>query len=190
MVMTYPFEVVTVAMPEALAADGAIAPFAGGVRVPRELFGGSVFRADRFLSRIDRPDGTPLLRFGTAGLSYALCVDPASGGIVGVWDEEASIVVARRPDWIESFINSDAERFVETARAVTARFPYYLRSAFDSDDGYASVKATHDELIAAIAAIDAPAAIPDRFWSTFTDDVLIGDFATEDIVSLPRHATE
>jgi len=24
--------------------------------------------------------------------------------------------------------------------------------------------------------------MPDRFWSTFVDDVVIGDFATEDLI--------
>jgi hypothetical protein len=39
----------------------------------------------------------------------------------------------------------------------------------------AAIRASED-LADLIRAIDAEAVVPDRFWSTFLDDVTIGDF--------------
>jgi hypothetical protein len=152
-----------------------------GITVPRELFGGAVFSAELKVSLVVRPDGSPLLRFGAARLSSALCLDPRTGVVVDVWDEASPVVRSTRPAWTEGFVNSDIACFVDVARAVSGRFPYYSRSDFETDEGVAHVDRVCQELVEMVRGIDPPAAIPDRFWSTFADDVRIGDFATGDL---------
>lgn len=152
-----------------------------GIRVPERLFGGSVFRADREARVLTRPDGTCLVRFGACRLWGALCLDPATGAVIDIWDyDQPAFPRGERPEWREGLTNSSIDKFIETAKAVTDRFPYYGRWAFETDDGYAEVENAYRDLVRIITEIDPPAAIPDRFWSTFTDDVMIGDFATED----------
>jgi hypothetical protein len=152
------------------------------IRAPRSLFRGGFFRADPEATPVTRPDGSILVRFGSSRLSEAICVDLRTNAVVSVWDEDAVVIKARRPAWREGFVNSDLDAFIEVARAVYNRFPYYAAAAFDTEAGYRGVEQVQQELLALIARIDPPAAVPDRFWSTFVDDVGIGDFSNEDVL--------
>jgi hypothetical protein len=91
-----------------------------------------------------------------------MCIDPTSGA---VW------VVLNRPVPRRLFVSSSLEQFADTVDAVAARFPFYD----DPDDDQAAERASQD-MAALIGVIDAEAVVPDQFWSTFLDDVTIGDF--------------
>jgi hypothetical protein len=107
--------------------------------------------------------GKPLVRFGSSEpLAVAMCIDPTTGA---VWE------VMNRPVPRRLFVSSSLSQFADTVDAVAARFPFYD----DPDDDRAAEQAAKD-LAALIGAIDAEAVVPDRFWSTFLDDVRIGDF--------------
>lgn len=177
------FELVTVP----LAADviGRVGDIATPIRVPRELLSGAVFRTDSEATLVSRPDGTSLLRFGVARLSSALCLEPATGAILSTWDADSGVVRAVQPSWTESFVNTDIERFVDIARAISSRFPYYTAATFDE-----SIGVVGRELREMISRIDPPAALPDRFWSTFLDDVEMGDFTTESLLPTSRDIAE
>jgi hypothetical protein len=72
------------------------------------------------------------------------------------------------------FVNSSIDRFTHVVKGVMARFPYYAASADDAD-----WQAASRDLTAIIGQIDPPAVVPDRYWSTFLDDVEMGDLSTE-----------
>jgi hypothetical protein len=55
-----------------------------------------------------------------------------------------------------------------------ARFPYY-----DEDAEFDEIDAVARDLADLIRGIDPEAMADDRFWSTFVDDVEMGDFATQ-----------
>jgi hypothetical protein len=178
-----PFELVIVPIPNTISENVPSVPDEG-IEVPKELFYGAVFRAEREARAVVRPDGTTLVRFGAARLWRALCLDPVTGNVVDIWDyDQPALGSQGMPQWTETLVNTSVQKFVETSRAVSARYPYYDRTAFDTDAGYAAVERVHDELVTMIDDIDGEAGVPDRFWSTFADDVMIGDFYTEDIPS-------
>lgn len=161
-------------------ATSAIAPDVAEhlevIGLPAVLFGGR-FRLDRELQRVRRPDGYSLLRLGDVMLATALCVDPMTGRVVEIWDSGRlrALRIGKLP-WRESFVNSTLGKFVETATAVIDRLPYY-----HGDSSLEERRSVARELGAMIESIDPPAMDSDLFWSTFVDDVEIGDFATEDL---------
>ena len=72
------------------------------------------------------------------------------------------------------FVNSSIAAFTATVRAVLERFPYY-----DEDAEFDGIHAVARDLADLIRGIDPEAMADDRFWSTFVDDVEMGDFATQ-----------
>jgi hypothetical protein len=86
-------------------------------------------------------------------------------------DDRAVWEVLNRPAPRRLFVSSSLEQFAATVEVVAARFPFYD----DQDDDQGAIRASED-LADLIRAIDAEAVVPDRFWSTFLDDVTIGDF--------------
>jgi hypothetical protein len=95
-------------------------------------------------------------------LDDAMCIDPTTGA---VWEP------LNRPVPRRLFVSSSLSQFADTVEAVAAMFPFYD----GPDDGQAADQAAHD-LGVLIEGIDVEAVVPDRFWSTFLDDVAIGDF--------------
>ena len=158
------------------------------IRVPVRVLGGSVFRADVRATDIVRPDGSSLLRFGATRLSSALTLQPSTGEVVWINDAEATVWRGRPVPWSEVVANSSLELFVETARVVTARFPFYERRA--AMDGDAQCAAAATDLRRLIAAVDAPATSEGGLWSTFADDVETGDFDTEQVIQGEAHARD
>jgi hypothetical protein len=71
-----------------------------------------------------------------------------------------------------TFANTSVTHFWDSVRAVTARFPLY---SSDDDDDEEPFRAG-DDVAAIVSAIDPPAMDTDQFWSTFVDDVQMGDF--------------
>lgn len=127
------------------------------------------YAADALATVVDLPSGTRILRFGSTGLDDAIGVELATGHVVEVLNVEGSPLL---------FVNSSIEKFSQTVQAVMARFPYY-----DTDSSFEEIDAVAAELLQMIKVIDPEAAVPDRYWSTFTDDVAMGDFTTEAILT-------
>lgn len=137
--------------------------------LPRNFLGPLYSAADR-LEIIDVSPLGRLIRFGSSShFSDGLFIDPSTGEIIDVTRCE-----------VRSFVNSSLEQFGQTVTAVVERFPFYSRgSDFDVNDE--EVAAAVRDLSAIIGRIDPPAMVRDRYWSTFVDDVAIGDYATEDV---------
>jgi hypothetical protein len=116
-----------------------------------------------------------------------VCLDPRSGAIITIADPNQPLLLP--PNWQEGFVNTDLKKFNAPADAVMARWPYYARSAFETDVGLLQVQNACRDLLASIEAVHPPAAVADMFWATFVDDVGIGDFAVEDLHDASHHVT-
>ncbi len=123
--------------------------------------------------RIIHVDGSsPVVRFGSTGLQGAIGLSSETGAVVEVIDEQLAQLL---------FVNSSLPQFTKTVRTITARFPFYGRDA--SAEEFEEVAS---ELLEVIRGIDPEAAVPDRYWSTFTDDVAIGDLSNETIDAIGK----
>jgi len=108
------------------------------------------------------------LRFGsTIGVS-SMCMDVATG----------SIVILRGT--AVGFVSSSLEKFIETVKAVTARFPFYSEKDVLVEE---VVDQAVKDVMDAIRSVDERALEQDGFWTTLVDDIQMGDFATEWTVS-------
>jgi hypothetical protein len=135
--------------------------------VPEELLGGR-YCADEAIT-VMLCGSEPLVRFGT-GLGAGVCVDPATGFVV-----TASPGSAR-----SRFANSSLKRFVETARAITERFPFY-----STEDVLERADAAASDVAAIVRSIEVEAIERDGFWDTMVEDIRMGDFLTETICGVP-----
>src|SRR5262249_50325539 len=79
--------------------------------VPEEIF--ACYRAAEAITHVVLNQKN-LLRFGRVQLYSSMCMDVATGSIVEL-----------APDSTTGFVNSSLERFIETAKVVIARFPFY-----------------------------------------------------------------
>jgi hypothetical protein len=141
--------------------------------LPRNFLG-PLYSAAEKLAIVDVPPLGRLIRFGNSShFSDGLFINPGTGEIVDVAQGQ-----------VRSFVNSSLEQFGQTVSAIVVRFPFYSRDAEYAVNDEAVAAAVLD-LSAIIDRIDPPAMIKDRFWSTFVDDVAIGDYATEDVIG--RH---
>jgi hypothetical protein len=133
--------------------------------VPKDLFGGRYTAVDDLTVR-DAPGFGRVVQFGSVMQDDPICVDPATGQVL-----ELPHVSHAAP----LVVNSSLNAFTETVRVVLERFPYY-----DEDAEFEEIRAVAHELGDLIRRIDPVAMATDQFWSTFVDDVEMGDFATED----------
>ncbi|WP_329430528.1 SUKH-4 family immunity protein [Streptosporangium sp. NBC_01495] len=140
--------------------------FKGGV--PRDLFD-TVYRAADSLTLIETMDQRELTCFGDLGSWQLICLDPASGEVVEV---------SKLPDIQPRLLNSSLDQFSETVRLVIERFPFY-----GSDSELEERESVAGELLEEIRNIDERALVQDGFWATFIDDLKIGDYSTEDVLS-------
>jgi hypothetical protein len=92
-----------------------------------------------------------------------VCVDPTTGQVLEITRQGTVL-----------FVNSSIAAFTETVRAVLERFPYY-----DEDAEFDEIHAVARDLADLIHGINPEAMADDGFWSTFVDDVEMGDFATQ-----------
>lgn len=137
--------------------------------VPKSFIGRR-YTADSDVSLLDREGHQTILRFGTSGFSDAIGLDLATGNVIEI------LTVA---DFAPVFVNKSTEKFTLTVKAVIDRFPYYGQDATDEE-----IQDVARELRDIIKHIDSEATVPDRYWSTFIDDVEIGDLSTEAILAI------
>jgi len=140
--------------------------FAEGV--PKSFIGRR-YTADSELTPLETEGSKRILRFGSSGLADAVVIDLVSGHVL-------EIVNAPHP--VSVFINTSLGQFTRTVRAVISRFPYY-----DNDSDEDEISGVANELTDIVRSIDPEAVVPDRYWSTFIDDVEIGDLSTEAILA-------
>jgi hypothetical protein len=133
-------------------------------------FIGRRYTADSSVALLEQEGREQILRFGSSGLSDAIGVDLVTGHVVEIIDVRA---------FASLFVNTSIEQFTQTVKAIIDRFPYYDRDTTDEE-----IQAIASELLHTIRSIDSEAAVPDRYWSTFVDDVEIGDLSTEAILAI------
>lgn len=133
--------------------------------VPRIVLGGRFYAAEA-LSLISSPAGT-FVRFGT-GLGTPVCLDPRTLAVVGI----------KRPRGNVIFMNSSLEKFVTVARSVTQRFPFH-----SIEDEWEAIELAAKSVADVIRDIEPAAMKRDLFWSVLVDDIGMGDFATELLLS-------
>jgi hypothetical protein len=138
--------------------------------VPRSILIGR-FRAS---PRIVLTSG--LLEIGRFGFQV-IGVEPSTGRVQSVVD-----------DGPPHFVNSSFEHFVEVARRVTRRFPFYSAAEQDAEiralpsDGGVAPRAARS-VGSIVAEVDAPAISRASFWSGLVDDIYMGDLVTEDVLA-------
>jgi hypothetical protein len=139
------------------------------VGVPKGFIGRR-YAVDSNVTLLAREGSAPLVRFGSSGLADAMCVDIMTEHVIEIINAPASEPL---------FVNTSIEQFTRTVKAVVDRFPYYVQEASDDE-----IILVAGELLDIIRSIDPEAAVPNRYWSTFVDDVQIGDLSTEAILAI------
>lgn len=137
--------------------------------VPKNFIGPR-YRAASNVTILNRHDGDRILRFGSSGLSDAIGVQLATGNVVDVINVRGFPLL---------FVNTSIEQFALTVKAVVGRFPYYNESATDEE-----IEAAAADVKGMIRRIDPAAVVPDRYWSTFVDDMEMGDLSTEEVLAI------
>lgn len=111
--------------------------------------------------------------FGSTGLKGKICLDPSSGEVVEFLDLE------RPSPSPPMLVNSSLALFTKTVHAAIER------SESASSDEMEEVSASIGEMI---LRIDQRAMVRDQFWSTFVDDIAIGDFETDSVLARSKAA--
>lgn len=136
--------------------------------VPKNFIGPR-YKADSDVTILERQDGDVILRFGSSGLADAIGVHIATGNVVEVINVR---------DLPLLFVNTSIERFTLTVKAAIDRFPYYEEDATDEE-----VEAAAVDMREIIERIDPAAVVPDRYWSTFVDDMEMRDLSTREVLA-------
>lgn len=139
--------------------------------VPKSFIGRR-YTVNAGLSLLMSKNDEPLVRFGSTGLVGSICVDIATGKVV-------EVINAGVPSSPMLFVNTSLTQFTQTVKAIIDRFPYYGQEATDDE-----IDLVASELLDVVRNIDPEAAVPDRYWSTFVDDVQIGDLSTEAVLAI------
>ena len=139
-------------------------------RLPKSFFGRRYVALAEPVAQLR--NGRHLVRFGDVLLFGGIFYDPSTGQVLQLPDA---------PGAASHIVNSTLDQFTSTVRAVIDMFPFY------SDDSELEQRMeVAASISAAIGRLDAAALDPDGFWGTFLDDVVNGDFATEDVVGTAR----
>jgi hypothetical protein len=109
-----------------------------------------------------------LVCFGDGLPGERICLEVPSSAVVHVFDLNPSV---RR------LVNSNLDLFRACAKAIIERFPFYDE---ESEDGAETVAA--NDVRAIVERLDPPVIADTGFWETFTDDIEMGNYPTEDIV--------
>jgi hypothetical protein len=150
---------------------------------PDELFTvgvpimGPKYNRREALEVVVHPTGSAVVCFGAQPLGDDIGVELATGHVVWMFSRRLQSGMPHLAAIPPGFVNSDVGSFIGCVRAAIARFPYYSRKAELEER-----VAVADGLAGVLRRTDAAAIVPDRFWSTFVDDLTNGDFATEDVL--------
>ncbi len=164
--------------------------------VPKSLLGR--YTAASELTLFALSDYGQLICFGTYGRFGKICLNPPTGQIVDILAARESrdgpdgmhelVKLVRDP----RLVNSSLERFIASVQAVLDRFPFDSEVAEEAtgQDGEPDHLAEEwgcaaEELQQTLCRIDPAIADTDGFWMNFLDDVRIGDFATQMVISAP-----
>lgn len=113
--------------------------------------------------------GHPLVRFGSTILEGSMALDPRNGEVVQLVGPSAKRL----------FVDKSIGAFTVVVREVSRAFPFYPEGAPDRE-----IKAAAERIDEIIRRIDPAAVVPDRYWSTFLDDMLLGDLATDAVLEI------
>jgi len=127
------------------------------------------YRAERSLSVTADDVGRRLVKFGSTVLDGSMCLDPVTGEVI-------QLVGASSSRW---FVNSTLAAFTTSIREVSTAFPFYQDDATSAD-----IEAAAQRVSEIIRRVDDQALVPDRYWSTFIDDMRTGDWATAAVLDL------
>lgn len=127
------------------------------------------YRAEPSLSVTTDNVGRRLVKFGSTVLNGSMCLDPHTGEVI-------QLVGANSSRW---FVNSALAAFTTSVREVTKAFPFY-----PDDATSAEIEAAAQRVSEIIRKVDDQALFPDRYWSTFIDDMRTGDWATGAVLDL------
>ena len=144
------------------------APLCGfELRVPECLLTKKTYVAHARAIRLT--DGArQLLAFGASGTAGQLCVDLNSGEVV---ERGPALGPAR-------LVNASVDMFSRSVHSAVAAFPFYDREADDHER-----RRVARRMASQLGEIDSSSLLDaDSFWSTFVDDLELGDYATEDIM--------
>jgi hypothetical protein len=149
-------------------------------RLASELSRGGVARW--ILLRRFRASPTVVLTFGLLEIGRSgpavIGVEPSTGRV-------HSVVAGGHPH----LVNSSVDHFIEVARRVTGRFPFYSAADQDAEvdtpppSGCGVAHRAGNAVRSIIAEVDPPAIAQGTFWGELVDDIRMGDYATEDILS-------
>ncbi|GIG59628.1 hypothetical protein Lfu02_40000 [Longispora fulva] len=112
--------------------------------------------------------GRPLVHFGNTG-SALMCLDIESGHVVEVGSGGGGPV---------RLVNSSIGQFNASVQLVVERFPYY-----EADSELETREAIGEALRAQLMQVDSSSMSEDGFWETFVDDLIVGDYSNEDVLS-------
>lgn len=127
------------------------------------------YRALPSLSTTENSAGQPVVKFGST-LDGWTVLDPRNG--------EIGELIGRTG--VPLFVNSTLRTFTATVRQVSATFPFYPDDATPEQ-----VNAAVDTIRKLIKEIDGRAIdAQDSYWSSFVDDMSIGDWATGAVLDL------
>lgn len=152
---------------------------------PNELFTvgvptmGPKYKRRDTLEVLVHPPGNLVVCFGAQPLDDDIGVELATGRVVWMFSRRLQAGMPHLAAIPPGFVNSDLGTFTSCVRAAIARFPYHGRNAELEERVVIA-----DDLAGELRRIDAEAMVPDRFWSTFIDDLANGDFATEDVLGV------
>jgi hypothetical protein len=137
------------------------------IGVPRQLLSGK-YAAMRDLEVLEVPTQGRVICFGTSGRWSRICLDPRNG-------EVTEVIMTRQPT--ANLVNSSLKQFIDSVQAITDLFPFYL-----SDSTLEDAINSGNNVADALKRIDPAAMGPDTFWSTFVDDLKMGDYPTEQVI--------
>ncbi len=129
------------------------------------------------LEVVVHPTGSAVVCFGTQPFDDDIGVELTTGHVVWMFSRRQQSDMPHLAAIPPGFVNFGLGSFTSSVRAATSRFPYYSRNAELQER-----IAVADELGGELRRIDAASMDADLFWSTFIDDLINGDYATEDVL--------
>lgn len=138
------------------------------IEIPVDFIG-YAYRATPSLEPLNVEGQGRLLRFGKSGLDGSIVFNVETGEVVYIDAMKNA-----------SFVNSSIAQFSLCTERVLDRFPFYSRDSDDVDEWESAAQDVED----IIRGIDPGAYFDDGYWYDLRWDIAIGDFATEDVLSL------